>query len=93
MDKRCFIHTDQFLLGLDIQKVLQQLLIIWSYLISPESDKRLVHGRGSPEMRFKQTDVGSDFRARFEGAMPSTIYPDMGLSEVYARSPDIDPQP
>ena len=72
----------------NFQGALQQIYQIWNHQISPNREK-LVYGRGSPEFKFSAKAGGIDVQKEFEGALPTTIY-QLGFSEVYGKSPDID---
>lgn len=83
-----FILKDQFLTG-DTYNVLRSLYFIWTHQIDL-NDKKVIYGRGSPELRFSSSTADRETKERFRGALPSTIYHRHGFSEVYARNPDID---
>ncbi len=83
-----YILRDQFLTG-DTYNVLRSLCLIWAHQIGL-NDEKIVYGRGSPELNFKIQDADAGTKEKFKGALPSTIYQDTGISEVYARNPDID---
>ena len=86
-----YILKDQFISGANIQAILQQILIIWSYQITENTKEKIVYGRGSPEMGFRSVvATNKDVKRRFVGALPTTIYRKEGFSEVYAQNPDID---
>ena len=85
-----YILKDQFVSGANIQAILQQILIIWSYQIMENTKEKIVYGRGSPEMGFRSVIATNKDVRRFEGALPTTIYRKEGFSEVYAQNPDID---
>ncbi len=75
-------------LGGNLHDALMQIFSIWSHQIRPGEEK-LVYGRGSPEMHFASEVANSQKQKKFEGALPTTIYP-LGFSEVYGQNPDID---
>ncbi len=83
-----YILRDQFLTG-DTSNVLQCLYFIWAYQIDLNNQK-IVYGRGSPELNFRIQHADSRTKEKFMGALPSTIYQQEGISEVYGRNPDID---
>lgn len=83
-----YILRDQFLTG-DTYNVLRSLYFIWAHQIGLNNEK-IVCGRGSPELNFRIQHVDAGTKEKFMGALPSTIYQDEGISEVYARNPDID---
>jgi hypothetical protein len=83
-----YILRDQFVAG-DTHNVLQCLYFIWSYQIDLNSQK-IVYGRGSPELNFRIQHADAMIKEKFSGALPTTINQHDGVSEVYARNPDID---
>jgi glycogen debranching enzyme len=84
-----FILKDQFLTG-DTYNVFRSLYFIWAHQINPNNDKKIVYGRGSPELGFRIQTADKETKERFRGALPSTIYHSCGYSEVYGHDPDID---
>jgi hypothetical protein len=72
----------------DIHNSLQQISEIWSHQIKPGKEM-IVYGRGSPETNYKPIKAKDEVQKKFEGALPTTIYP-TGYSEVYGIDPDID---
>lgn len=83
-----YIILDWFLSG-NIDGAIQQIFLIWSHQIGPDSEEKLVYGRGSPEMKFSPETAKEDRKMEFEGALPtSTCH--AGFSEVYGKYPDID---
>jgi hypothetical protein len=86
-----YILKDQFLSSAKMpQELLKIIHMIWSHQITRRLRKKVVHGRGSPEMKFKSRQITKNENAKFEGALPSTIYYERRVSEIYARNPDID---
>lgn len=88
-----YILKDQFLSTTknDINKwMLEALVTIWSYQITGSAKEKLVFGRGSPEMKFKPIEANEKTLQSFAGALPTTIYRENGILEVYAQKPDID---
>ena len=83
-----YILRDWFLSG-NIHGTMQQIYLIWSHQISPENPEKLIHGRGSPEMKFLPVPVNTGKKHEFKGGLPTTIY-QAGFSEVYGKNPDID---
>ncbi len=81
-----YILKDWFL-SARLKDVMQEIMFIWSHQITQTSEK-LVYGRGSPEMKYLSQIATPEVQAKFEGALPSTIF--HGFSEVYAQNPDID---
>ncbi|MEW5839551.1 GH116 family glycosyl hydrolase [Nitrososphaera sp.] len=81
-----FILKDWFLAG-RFSDVMQEILFIWSHQIAQDGEK-VIYGRGSPEMGYASRVAAPDRQARFQGALPTTIF--RGFSEVYGANPDID---
>jgi hypothetical protein len=84
-----FILKDQFLTG-DTYNVFKALHFIWTHQIDLGNNRKIIYGRGSPELGFSIHDADAETKEKFKGALPSTIYHNQGFSEVYGRSPDID---
>jgi hypothetical protein len=84
-----YILKDWFLSG-RVQDILNQILVIWSHQIDETSADRIVFGRGSPEMNFKPTIADRKVIKRFRGFLPTSIYPERKLCEVFGKNPDID---
>ncbi|MFL6498911.1 MAG: hypothetical protein ACJ70U_09525 [Nitrososphaera sp.] len=86
-----YILKDWFLSG-RIQEVLDQILVIWSHQLDSgnNNDDRVVFGRGSPEMDFKPTIVNKQIKKRFHGSLPTSIYHEKKICEVFGKDPDID---
>ena len=84
-----YILKDWFLSG-RIQEILNQILVIWAHQIDGASDDRIVFGRGSPEMNFKPTIADKKVKNRFIGFLPTSVYPERKLCEVFGKNPDID---
>jgi hypothetical protein len=82
-----YILRDWFLSG-NIDGTLMNIAQIWSHQIMPGREKML-YGRGSPQMNFSAEVADEDKEREFEGALPTTIY-QIGFSESYGQSPDID---
>jgi hypothetical protein len=86
-----YILKDQFISSVKKPKELLSIIRrIWSHQITTQSRKKVIHGRGSPEMKFRSKSTNKNEKANFEGALPSTIYYKKKVSEVYAKNPDID---
>jgi hypothetical protein len=86
-----YILKDQFLSSAKKpQELLEIIHRIWSHQITRQSRKKVIHGRGSPEMKFKSKRLTKNEKIKFEGALPSTIYHKKRVSEIYAINPDID---
>jgi hypothetical protein len=86
-----YILKDQFISSAEKPRELLSIVNrIWSYQITRQSRKKVIHGRGSPEMKFKSKPITKDEKSDFEGALPSTIYYRNKVSEIYAKNPDID---
>jgi len=81
-----YILRDWSLSG-NVTAALKQLYLIWSHQIEPGREK-IVYGRGSPEMKYLSQVANSDFEAKFEGALPTSIF--RGHSEIFGKNPDID---
>lgn len=81
-----YILKDWFLSGV-VEAVMQQIPKIWSHQIGPGKEK-IVYGRGSPEMKYLSQVANSDFKKKFEGALPTSIFD--GHSEVFGKNPDVD---
>jgi hypothetical protein len=85
-----YILKDWFLSG-RIQNILNQILVIWSHQIDwPNNNDRIIFGRGSPEMNFKPTVADKKVKKRFKGSLPTSIYHERKLCEVFSKNPDID---
>src|SRR5215210_4132704 len=85
-----YILKDWFL-SERIPEVLDQILVIWSHqLDSANDDDRIVFGRGSPEMDFKPTIANKQVKKRFQGSLPTSIYHERKICEVFGKDPDID---
>ena len=84
-----YILKDWFLSG-KIQEVLDQIVVIWSHQIDPLNDDRIVFGRGSPEMDFRPTLASEQVKERFQGSLPTSIYHERKLCEVFGKNADID---
>src|ERR687894_2050386 len=84
-----YILKDWLLSG-RIREVLDQILVIWSHQLDSVNDDRIVFGRGSPEMDFKPTIANKEVKKRFHGSLPTSIYHERKICEVFGRNPDID---
>jgi hypothetical protein len=84
-----YILKDWFLSG-RIQEVLEQILVIWSHQLDSANNDRIVFGRGSPEMDFKPTIANKEVKKGFQGSLPTSIYHERKLCEVFGKDPDID---
>jgi hypothetical protein len=84
-----YILKDWFLSG-RTQEVLDQILVIWSHQLDSANDDRLVFGRGSPEMDFKPTIANKQVKERFQSSLPTSIYHERKICEVFGKAPDID---
>jgi hypothetical protein len=84
-----YILKDWFLSG-RIQEVLDQIVVIWSHQLDSASDDRTVFGRGSPEMNFKPTIANKEVKKGFQGSLPTSIYHERKICEVFGKNPDID---
>lgn len=81
-----YILKDWFQSG-RFEDVMHELLFVWSHQIAAEGEK-VIYGRGSPETQYVSQVAGPEVHAKFQGALPSTIF--HGFSEVYGKDPDID---
>lgn len=84
-----YILKDWLLAG-RIREVLDQILVIWSHQLDSANNDRIVFGRGSPEMDFKPTIANKVVKKRFHGSLPTSIYHERKICEVFGRNPDID---
>ncbi|MDQ3976354.1 MAG: GH116 family glycosyl hydrolase [Thermoproteota archaeon] len=84
-----YILKDWFLSG-RTQEVLDQILVIWSHQVDSINDDKIVFGRGSPEMDFKPTIASKQTKERFQGSLPTSIYHERKICEVFGKAPDID---
>jgi hypothetical protein len=84
-----YILKDWFL-SRRIQEVLNQILVIWSHQLDSANDDRIVFGRGSPEMDFKPTIANKEVKKGFQGSLPTSIYHERKICEVFGKNPDID---
>lgn len=81
-----YILKDWFLSGA-AEKVMQEIQNLWSHQIGPEKEK-VVYGRGSPVMKYLSHVADPEFKKKFDGALPTSIF--HGHSEVFGKNPDID---
>jgi hypothetical protein len=84
-----YILKDWFLSG-RTQEVLDQILVIWSHQLDSANDDKVIFGRGSPEMDFKPTIANKQVKKRFYGSLPTSMYPERKICEVFGKNPDID---
>ena len=84
-----YILKDWFLSG-RTQEVLDQILVIWSHQLDSANDDKIIFGRGSPEMDFKPTIANKQVKKRFQGSLPTSMYPERKICEVFGKNPDID---
>ncbi len=84
-----YVLRDWFISG-RVYEALEQLHTIWSYQISPSSREKVVYGRGSPEMDFKPVIASHKTMKKFDGALPTSIFKENNVVEVFGKSPDID---
>ena len=85
-----YILKDWFLSGGRSQEVLDLILVIWSHQLDSANDDRTVFGRGSPEMNFKPTIANKEVKKGFQGSLPTSIYHERKICEVFGKNPDID---
>jgi hypothetical protein len=79
-----------WLISSGVYEALEQLEIIWSCQIGPENEERLVYGRGSPEMDFRPLIASDKTMKKFYGALPTSIFKESNVVEVFGKNPDID---
>jgi Glycosyl-hydrolase family 116, catalytic region len=84
-----YILKDWFL-SRRTQEVLDQILVIWSHQLDSSNDDKIIFGRGSPEMDFKPTIANKQVKKRFHGSLPTSIYHERKICEVFGKAPDID---
>jgi len=84
-----YILRDWFISG-RVYEALKQLETIWSYQIGPESEEKVVYGRGSPEMDFRPVIASHKTIRKFDGALPTSIFKVNNVVEVFGKNPDID---
>jgi hypothetical protein len=84
-----YILKDWFLSG-RTQEVLDQSLVIWSHQLDSSNDDKIIFGRGSPEMDFKPTIANKQVKKGFQGSLPTSIYHERKICEVFGKAPDID---
>ena len=84
-----YLLRDWFISG-RVYETLEQLYAIWSYQIGPESEEKVVYGRGSPEMDFRPVIASHKTMKKFEGALPTSIFKENNVVEVFGKNPDID---
>jgi hypothetical protein len=73
-----------------VYETLEQIETIWSYQIGPESEEKVVYGRGSPEMDFRPVIASHKTMKKFDGALPTSIFKENNVVEVFGKNPDID---
>jgi hypothetical protein len=81
-----YILKDWFLSGA-VDHVMEEIQNIWSHQIGIEKEK-IVYGRGSPDMKYLSQVADLEFKKKFSGALPTSIF--SGHSEVFGKNPDID---
>jgi hypothetical protein len=84
-----YILRDWFISG-RVYEALEQLETIWSYQIGPENEEKIVYGRGSPEMDFRPVIASHKTMKKFDGALPTSIFKENNVVEVFGKNPDID---
>jgi hypothetical protein len=84
-----YVLRDWFISG-RVYEALKQLYTIWSYQIGPSSEEKVVYGRGSPEMDFRPVIASHKTMKKFEGALPTSIFKENNVVEVFGKNPDID---
>src|SRR5919201_1668089 len=85
-----YILQDWFLSS-KIEQTLREIHNIWSYQIEEKDDgRKLIYGRGSPEMDFMPVISNDKTWRRFQGSLPTSIFQDNNVMEVFGKNPDID---
>ena len=84
-----YVLRDWFISG-RVYEALEQLYTIWSYQIGPTSEEKVVYGRGSPEMDFRPVIASHKTIKKFDGALPTSIFKENNVVEVFGKNPDID---
>jgi hypothetical protein len=84
-----YVLRDWFISG-RMYEALEQLYTIWSYQIGPESEEKVVYGRGSPERNFRPVIANPKTMKKFDGALPTSIFKGNNVAEVFGKNPDID---
>jgi hypothetical protein len=85
-----YILKDWFLSS-KIEQTLREIHNIWSYQIEEKDDgRKLIYGRGSPEMDFMPVISNDKTWRRFQGSLPTSIFQDNNVMEVFGKNPDID---
>jgi hypothetical protein len=85
-----YILRDWFLSGTNIDEILERLRLIWSHQIIANTDEKIIYGRGSPEMNFTPVISNDRTRSKFEGSLPTSIFQENNVVEVFGKNPDID---
>src|SRR6266508_633004 len=84
-----YILRDWFISG-GVYESLEQLDTIWSSQIAPENEEKVVYGRGSPEMDFRPLIANDKTMKKFDGSLPTSIFKESNVVEVFGKNPDID---
>src|SRR5947208_1523165 len=84
-----YILRDWFLSG-RIEQTLEKIRNIWCYQIEENNNKKLIYGRGSPEMDFRPVISNYTTKKNFEGTLPTSIFQKDNIVEVFGKNPDID---
>jgi hypothetical protein len=88
-----YILKDWYLSG-KVEQTLRQLYNIWSYQAKeddgPHHNHEVIYGRGSPEMDFTPVISNDRTKKKFEGSLPTSIFQDKNIVEIFGKSPDID---
>ena len=84
-----YVLRDWFISG-RVYETLEQLYTIWSYQIGPGSEEKVVYGRGSPEVDFRPVIASHKTMKKFDGALPTSIFRENNIVEVFGKNPDID---
>src|SRR5436309_2214279 len=84
-----YILRDWFLSG-RIEQTLEKVRNIWCYQIEENNNKKLIYGRGSPEMDFRPVISNYTTKKNFEGTLTTSIFQKNNIVEVFGKNPDID---
>jgi glycogen debranching enzyme len=85
-----YILKDWLLSG-RTEQALNEIHSIWSYQIEERNDgRKLIYGRGSPEMDFMPVISNDKTWRRFQGSLPTSIFQENNIMEVFGKNPDID---
>jgi hypothetical protein len=89
---KVFGLKDWYLSG-KIEQTLKEVHNIWSYQVEEDDgthSRKLIYGRGSSETDFTPVISNDKTKRRFEGSLPTSIFQENNIVEVFGKSPDID---